>query len=153
MNIENHRGLLSTIEVSLREAEQLKLACSESKKRIKRLKSEKFVEPASKELKEMEQRVIALELKVDTDTITLFKEVCGITKGGVARLLDSEGVEQGKVLVDMIRARQLDNGSAVLTVGGTRVDPGTDSSEDTTFGTYDLLVAVESEGQVFKAAE
>lgn len=141
------RPLLAAIEANLRELERLSVDRTESEKRIKRLKSPKYLEPAIKELDDMRSRITAMEAQAKADTERLFLDACGILPNGIAELQDVGGNRTGLVLVEMMRARQLHDGTAVLTVGGMTVDPTKDSEEFSFTGPWQLLMAAESRGE------
>lgn len=147
MLTDTTRPLLAAIEANLREIERLNVDRIEAEKRVKRLKSPKYHEPAAKELADMTSRIAALEAQAKTDTERLFLEACGILPNGIAELQDAGGKRAGLVLVEMMRARQLHDGTAVLTVGGTTVDPTKDTDDCSFTGPWQLLMAAESRGE------
>lgn len=144
---DHQRTLLSLIEQGLRELEKLKLACIESEKRIKKLKSAKFLEPATRELNAMEARIRELEKQTSDDTAELFVDACGILPDGVATLYDANNNEKGTVIVQMMRARQLDDGTAVLSIGGDTINAKTEAGVYSLTGPSAVLVAAEVRGE------
>lgn len=144
---DHQRTLLSLIEQGLRELEKLKLASTESEKRIKKLKSAKFLEPATRELNAMETRIRELEKQTSDDTAELFVDACGILLDGVASLYDANNNEKGTVIVQMMRARQLDDGTAVLSIGGDTINAKTEAGVYSLTGPSAVLVAAEVRGE------
>lgn len=141
------RSLLATIEANIREVEVLKLAESEAKKRVKRLKSEKFVLQATAELDALTARFTELDSRVAEDTAQLFSSALGIVEDGVAALYGPDGTHRGSVLVHMMRARQLEDGSAVLTVSGDSVASETNAGAFSFADPWQMLIAAESRGE------
>lgn len=141
------RSLLATIEANIREVETLKLSESDAKKRIKRLKSEKFVLQATTELDALTARLTELDTRVADDTAQLFSSALGIVEDGVAALYDANGAHLGSVLVHMMRARQLEDGSAVLTVSGDSVESDVNVGGFSFSDPWQMLIAAESRGE------
>ena len=140
------RQLLGEIESAVREQLLMEATLVQEKKRLVRLKAAKTRLDAEQAMVGMTYALQAKSLFVKEATARFFKGALDIETDGVVALLNAAGEQRDVVIVHMMRARQLSDGSAVLTVSGDAFD------DSRTLGTAlvvpnVMLMAAESSGE------